>query len=1467
VGFVARDDGVPSRGVVDVALEALRRVRHRGAVAADGVSGDGAGVLIPIPRAFLAAEVGGSSVDPSSAGVASLFVRADLVAVRRMVSEACAAEGIEVVAWRDVPIEPSALGDLARRTMPAAVQAVLAPPRRRARADVERAAFRARRRIEAAVRLADVACYVVSCSFRTITYKALVAADRLADCYPDLADPRLAAPFVVFHQRYSTNTTPTWERAQPFRTLCHNGEINTIEGNLAHMRAREGSLGLSAVEEQLVRPVLDESGSDSAMLDEAVELLSREGQVAGGTRDVRHAIAMLVPAAWEGGHVDDHDVAAFYRYHAALMEPWDGPAALVFSDGVGVGASVDRNGLRPLRYAACADGLVVCASEAGVVDTDGRGLVRRGALGPGGMLWVDPREGGLQTDPVRRIATRRPYARWVSASRSLGPAVAQLDEPRPASKIRRRQVVHGYTREEITVIVRAAASSGVEPTFSMGDDTPIAVLSERARPLHHYLRQRFAQVTNPALDHVRERSVTSLRTLLGPRDPLLWERPRAAALLELDSCVAFAAPRGVPIDATWDPEAGPGGVRRGLARVVADAVEAVREGAAILIISDEAAGPLRAPVPSLLAVGAVHRALIDAGLRTKASIVARCEEVREAHHVACLVAVGAELVVPTLAFDTVANLVREGRLSDDPPGAAVLRFRTALEEGVLKAMARLGISTVDAYHGAAALDALGLSEEIATGCFGLPAPEGGLGLDDVGAAVLSRHANAFGGDDPDLDHPGLVRFRRGGEYHATEPDLVRAMHRMVDPGLGRLRSTVAGVSPEAAAHALRGAVTDPSRADLYARFSAYVRDRPPTEPRDLLDLVPAGAPVPVQEVEAADRILARFSGAAISHGSISREAHETLARGLRLVGARANSGEGGEDPARFGTASNCDIKQVASGRFGVTPEYLAHATELQIKIAQGSKPGEGGQLPAGKVTAEIARLRHTQPGIALISPAPHHDIYSIEDLAQLIYDLRQVDPDVAVSVKLVAERGVGIVAAGVVKASADVVHVSGADGGTGASPLGSIKHAGMPWEIGLSEVRQTLSAERLRDRVRLRVDGGLKTGRDVVVAALLGADEFAFGTAALLAEGCLMVRACHLDTCPVGIATQRPELRAAFAGTPEMVATYLRHVADEVRSILAELGLRSVDEAIGRVDLLHPRPIEGGPDRFGLAAVLEAPAGGRRSLRPRAPAPRSLLGDRVMGDAWPAIGGGHIVDLEYAISNEDRAVGARLGGAIAHRYGRCHPPGFARITFRGVAGQSFGAFVTDGVEFRLVGEANDSVAKGMGGGRVVIVPPARDAGAPVLAGNAVLYGATGGELYLAGAAMNRFAVRNGGATAVVEGAGDHCCEYMTGGLVVVLGAVGMNVAAGMTGGEAFLLDEGDARRRVNLDTVQVGEPDADALDRLLETLERHLALTGSSAAQEALRLRDRTAFLHVRPRLDARPGAPDDAQPVRASAS
>ena len=1410
IGFVAETSGRPAREIVDALLEGLRRVRHRGATAADRRTGDGAGLLLPLPRALLPVE---------GCGLAMVFLRDE--AARGALEAACREEGLEPLGWREVPVDPDALGEEARRSLPRIEQLQLAAPGIDAEG-AEWRAFRARRRAER-----GGGAYIVSMSFRTVTYKALCAADQLAAFYADLRDPELAVPFGIFHQRFSTNTTPSWERAQPFRLLCHNGEINAIQGNVNWMRARERNFG--SADDELLHPVVDESGSDSAMLDNALELLVREG------RDVRHALAMLVPEAWEGNPELDPEVRDFYRYHAGLVEPWDGPAGLVFSDGRVVGARLDRNGLRPLRYAV-GGSLVVCASEAGALDLP-EGTVRRGRLGPGQMIAVDP-ERGFEEDAriKRRLAARRPYGEWLARG-LVHASVGEPVEP-PADDLTARQAAFGYTREELNVVLRPVGAHAHEPTSSMGDDTALPPLAGRARPLYSYFRQRFAQVTNPPIDHLRERFVFSLRTVLGGRSPLLVESEAAARGTEFDSFLlypsALAGLDATTLDATFSPSEG---LEAGCLRLADEAAAAVRAGRGMLLVSDAAAGAERVPIPALMAVGTVHHRLVSTGLRTLATIVVESDEPREVHHVACLLGYGAEAICPRLAFETMAQLAGKDKIGGDRPSPAEAqrRFRTAIEDGVLKVMSKMGICDVASYCGAQVFETLGLAHEVVERCFpGTPAPVGGLGFAELEAELVER-AGAAWGARPQLENPGYVKFRKGGEPHATSPDVVEALQEA------------------AAAHALRKAVNGDGRR-LYDRFAELVNGREAMELRDLLELVPAGPPVPLDEVEPAGSIVRRFSSGGMSHGSLSAEAHQTVAAAFNRLHARSNSGEGGEDPERFRTERNSKIKQVASGRFGVTPEYAVFAEELQIKIAQGSKPGEGGQLPGHKVTTEIARLRHTQPGIALISPPPHHDIYSIEDLAQLIFDLRQVSPDAAVSVKLVSEHGVGLVAAGCVKALADVVHVAGADGGTGASPLSSIKQAGMPWEVGLAETQQALVANGLRGRVRLRIDGGLKTGRDVLAAALLGADEVSFGTALLLAEGCLMVRSCHLDTCPVGIATQRPELRAKFEATPEQVEAYLLFVAEEVRGLLASLGLRSFEEAVGRVECLGRRERGGRADLLDVAPLL-ARAGDGPSRFAGEELPRAAggeLGERLAEDARPALEGASIVEPTYAIRTDDRTVGARLGGIVAREHGASPPPGRVRARFEGSAGQSFGAFLAAGIALDLVGEANDYVGKSMGGGRIAIRAPEGDAGDPVLVGNTCLYGATGGELFVAGRAGERFAVRNSGAVAVVEGTGDHACEYMTNGTVVILGEPGRNLGAGMSGGETYVYDpRGVLELRLNGDLV-VALPvgvHADALRRLVE---RHHRYTGSALAAGLLERwpEPLSSFRRVAPKAD-----------------
>ncbi len=1441
IGFVADAGGASSRAIVEAALGALCRVVHRGALASDELTGDGAGILAPIPRKIF-----------GDRGVAMVFARSD---VREIVEGAASAEGLTDLEWRTVPTDPDALGEVARSSMPEATQLLFTTDSDDA-TEQERRCFRARRRAEATARDAGSDLHFPSWSFRTVSYKALASAPHLGNFYLDLAEPDFEAPFAIFHQRYATNTRPTWERAQPFRFLCHNGEINAIQGNMNLMRAREAHLGADDLAPpELLHPVLDSTLQDSGQLDNALELLVRGG------RDVRHAMHMLIPSFWEEREDLSADLRGFYRYHSCLIEPWDGPAGIIFTDGIRVGATLDRNGLRPLRYQICEDGLVVVSSEVGTVDVSEHGTVQRGKLAEGQLICVDPTlEESVQDDATvkRHIASIRSYAEWSERLRRRTAGAAEVDIP---TDLIARQTAFGVTKEEITVIVEPMAKYRKEPTSSMGDDTQAPFLTTFTRPLFNFFKQRFAQVTNPPIDHLRERLVMSKRTLVGPRAPLLRETPEAADLLEYDSFFVFPegvddlfvdAPWGAALlDATFPVFDGPGGLEKAVRRIGEEAEAAVESGAAILVVSDRATGPDRAPIPALAAIGVVHHRLVRAGTRTSASIVCDSGEPRETTHFACLLAYGADLISPYLTLAHLAERASKGMVEGLKPSEALENYKYAIEDGVLKIMSKMGISTVDSYRSAQIFEAYGLGRDVVELCFdGTFSTIWGIALADLGTDVLRRHADGYGRPRVRLGSTGFIKHKHGGEFHVNNPDVVDALHDTVGSGTNRRQADL-----ERAAHVLQKALRSEDE-EGYDTFAGLVNDHPASTPRDLLDFVLPGDassrealtrhPVPIDEVEPASEITKRFSTGAISHGAISREAHETLAMAFNMIGGASNTGEGGEDPYRYRTRGqrrdrNCKIKQVASGRFGVTPEYGSWADELQIKMAQGSKPGEGGQLPGHKVSAEIARLRHTQPGVSLISPPPHHDIYSIEDLAQLIFDLKQVNPRANVSVKLVATTGVGQIAAGVAKGLAEVVMISGADGGTGASPLSSIKNAGLPWEIGLAETQQTLVSEGLRSRIKVRVDGGFRTGRDVMVAALLGADQYSFGTAALLAEGCIMVRTCHRDTCPVGIATQKPELRAKFQGTPEMVAAYMFFVAEEVRKLLASLGLRSLDDAIGRTDLLK-RKLIGDPradsvDLEWLLADLRPSADQATRFVEHVPLQRvrSELGRRVKEDAIFAVRTGGRAVLHYPITNSDRTVGAELGGEIAFHFGEETPPGEARVRFVGQAGQSFGAFLANGVEFTLVGEANDYVGKGMNGGRVIIVPPPNDAGDPVLMGNTVLYGATGGEMYVAGRAGARFAVRNSGALAVVEGTGMHACEYMTGGWVVILGEVGPNVGAGMTGGQAFVYDPtGTLPSRVNTELVTVHRANRDQLEIVREFVANHERYTQSKKARTIL---------------------------------
>ncbi len=1472
IGFIARIDGAASHAILAMALEALSNLEHRGAVADDAKTGDGAGVLTQIPRALLLRELQAQGLQADAADLAlGMFFLPNqperATTATTMIGEQLTQRGLTLLAWRAVPIDPTALGERALTAMPQIRQAIITRPAGLSDVAFERQLFLARKALERDFGEAGIAAYIPSLSAHTVVYKGLLLGTNLAQFYTDLRDPLYTTGLAVYHQRYSTNTFPTWERAQPFRMLSHNGEINTIQGNANWMRAREAVLHLPedflehAVDgPSALYPALDLRGSDSAMLDNALELLVVAG------RDVRHALAMLVPEAWEKIGDMSPALRAFYEYHACLTEPWDGPAALTFSDGRVVGTALDRNGLRPARYILTNDGLVISGSEVGAVAIDESRIVHKGKLGPGQMIAVDTRSGRFFTDEDVKeyLATLQPYEAWVGQHlRRLGSS--SVDAQGMEIALQPLQMAFGYSSEDLNVVLKPMVSSGHEPVGSMGDDTPAAVLSrlELGRPLFHYFKQRFAEVTNPPIDSLREELVMSLSVSVGRRRNMLEATPAHAHLLQLQSPIlndaqlaALRAHRDPEIPVTTVaalcPVATP--LAEAVATLCAAAEAAVRSGTAVLVISDRQVDAHHAPIPILLAASAVHHHLIRTGLRTLCSMVAETGEPREVHHVACLVGYGIEAINPYLALASVRHMavereaLRQRTATDqsivakdgsDPRGLSLAEeaerhFIQALEKGLLKVMSKMGISSFDSYCGAQIFEALGLDQALVDTCFtGTPTRIGGIGFARIERDMRARHAKAFGTAAPALTHPGFYKYKKDGEYHAFSPPVVHALQKAVQ-------------SP----HALNGDSHGPGlSSEGYATYKAYadmVNNRPPVEPRDLLELQATGAAVPIEEVEPIEAIVRRFSTAAMSHGSTSLEAHETLSIAMNRLGGLANSGEGGEDQSRYKDERNSRIKQVASGRFGVTPAYLANAVELQIKMAQGAKPGEGGQLPGHKVNEEIARIRHTVPGVALISPPPHHDIYSIEDLAQLIYDLKQANPAARVSVKLVATAGVGTIAAGVTKGYADTILISGHAGGTGAAPLSSIKHVGVPWELGLAETQQTLVLNGLRDRVRLRADGGMKTGRDVVIAALLGADEYSFGTAALVAEGCIMARACHNNTCPVGIATQRLDLRAKFSGKPEMVMAFFRYLAQEVREILASLGLRSLEEAIGRSDLLRQRATGAeDADRLDMTPVISAAhlaSGAPRRHNGQVNAPPAAgvtLNDQIMHDTRAALAARGPVTLNYRVRNRDRSVGTRLAGAIGQLYGdKGLPAGTITIQFRGSAGQSFGAFNAPGVNLLLTGEANDYVGKGMAGGAIVVAADPQARFAPhenVIAGNTLLYGATGGELYAAGQVGERFAVRNSGATAVVEGVGDHGCEYMTGGTVVILGATGRNFGAGMTGGIAYILDEaGSLERRHNPQLIELRTLTTRDEARLQSLIKRHVELTGSSRGAEIL---------------------------------
>ena len=1450
MGFVAHLHGARSRAIVADALRLLCNLAHRGAAGADADTGDGAGILLQIPHAFLRHEcvaLGLRLPDAGEYGVGMVFLpRADdqRAACERIVADVVAAQGCRVLGWRDVPTDARHAGEQARRAQPVIRQVFVTRTALALDADdgasFDRTLYIIRKQIERATRAAPATsdCYIPSFSSRTVVYKGMLRAEQLTGFYPDLADEGVVSALALVHSRFSTNTFPSWPLAHPYRLVAHNGEINTVRGNRTWMRMRESLLATPRFGDALpaLLPIMTDGQSDSASLDNVLELLVLAG------RPLTHAVAMLIPEAWEGDATMPAERRAFHEYHASLMEPWDGPAAIAFTDGRQIGAILDRNGLRPARWLVTDDDVVVLASEAGALQVENDRIRTKGRLEPGRMLIVNTTLGRLRDDEEVKaeLASLRPYSRWVEEQRvALPPVLAHAAPLRTAESLALLQRAFGYTREELRMILAPMAETGEEAVGSMGNDAPLAVLSDQPQLLFAYFRQLFAQVTNPAIDPIREQLVMSLGVFLGPQANLLDERPEHARQLRLEHPIldegtlaalcALDEPtiRPVTLDAVFLAATGASGLAPALDALCRDAERAVLGGCGILVLSDRVTNAEWAPIPSLLALSAVHHHLGRVGLRANTGLVVESGEVRDVSQVALLVAYGAGAVCPYLALETLDAMTCDGVLSHVDDGAAArTAYTKAIGKGLLKVLSKLGISTLQSYCGAQLCEAVGIDAALVARHFtGTSSRIGGIGLDVVAEETLRRHAAAFAsGAHVTLDAGSTYHFRALGEQHNWNPRTIAALQHATRSGSAVTYREFSRLADEE-----------------NARFTL----------RGMLDFVDR-TPVPLHQVERASAIVRRFVTGAMSFGSISREAHETMAVAMNQLGGRSNTGEGGEDRERFGTSRMSAIKQVASGRFGVTAEYLVNAQELQIKIAQGAKPGEGGQLPGHKVDDVIARTRCATPGVTLISPPPHHDIYSIEDLKQLIHDLKNVNPSAAVSVKLVSESGVGTIAAGVVKAHADVVCISGDAGGTGAAPLSSIKHAGVPWELGLAEVQQTLLLNDLRGRVRLQTDGQLKTGRDVVIAALLGAEEFGFATAPLIVEGCVMMRKCHLNTCPVGIATQDPLLRAKFTGQAEHVVNYFFFVAEEVREYMARLGCRTMDDLVGRAELLRARvPAAHWKARhLDLSSLLHVPT---RATRDGSPAARRCvraqdhgldraLDHELIAQAAPALERGERVEASLEVRSVHRSIGAMLSGEVARRFGADGlPDGTITVRCKGSAGQSFGAFVARGVTLKLEGEANDYVGKGLSGGRLVVRAPRGTHFIPeetVIVGNTVLYGATSGEAYFGGLAGQRFAVRNSGATAVVEGIGDHGCEYMTGGVVVVLGRTGRNFGAGMSGGMAFVLDESEQREfasRCNRALVEL-HPVERSEDRALlrRLVEQHARLTRSARARSLL---------------------------------
>ncbi len=1445
VAFVATMTGVPSHDIVSQALVALRNLDHRGAAGAEANSGDGAGILMQVPDRFfreVCPEEGGFELPPSNSyAVGTAFLPGDAEQVaktRARIEEIAAEEGLAVLGWRDVPVDPSSLGKTARDCMPSFQQLfVTARGSRILGMGLERLAFCLRKRAEH-----ETDVYFPSLSSRTIAYKGMLTTVQLHEVFPDLVDERVESAIALVHSRFSTNTFPSWPLSHPFRFIAHNGEINTVMGNRNWMRAREALLGSDLIPGDLDRlfPICTPGASDSASFDEVLELLHIGG------RSLPHAVLMMIPEAWENHAEMDPRRRAFYEFHASMMEPWDGPACVTFTDGTQVGAVLDRNGLRPSRYWVTDDGLVVLASEVGVLDIPADKVVRKGRLQPGRMFLVDTEEHRIIEDEEIKetLATEQPYDEWLHAG------LIQLDDIperehviHSHASVTRRQQIFGYTEEELRILLTPMANTGAEPIGSMGTDTPVAVLSQRPRLLFDYFAQLFAQVTNPPLDAIREELVTSLNGTIGPEANLLDPTPASCRQVVLPFPVIdndeLAKIRHINRDGDmpgfithvsrglYDVNGGGRALARRLDEICHEVSDAIADGARIIVLSDRHSDATKAPIPSLLMTAAVHHHLVREKTRTQVGLLIEAGDVREVHHVATLIGYGAAAVNPYLAMESVEDLARDAFYVKVDADRAVTNLVKSLGKGVLKVMSKMGVSTVASYTGAQIFEALGLSQEVVDKYFtGTTSKLGGVDLDVIAEEVARRHRVAYpvNGIAPahrELEIGGEYQWRREGEQHLFDPHTVFQLQH----------STRAG------------------RYEVFKQYTSRVNEQSERlmTLRGLFRFKDGGAtgrqPIPIDEVEPVSEIVRRFSTGAMSYGSISKEAHETLAIAMNRLGGKSNTGEGGEDADRlYDPERRSAIKQVASGRFGVTAEYLTNSDDIQIKMAQGAKPGEGGQLPGHKVYPWVAKTRHSTPGVGLISPPPHHDIYSIEDLAQLIHDLKNANPQARIHVKLVAEVGVGTVAAGVSKAHADVVLISGHDGGTGASPLTSLKHAGGPWELGLAETQQTLLLNGLRDRIVVQTDGQLKTGRDVVVAALLGAEEYGFATAPLVVSGCIMMRVCHLDTCPVGIATQNPVLRERYSGQAEYVVTFFEYVAQEVRELLAELGFRSLDEAIGHAEVLDATEAVDhwkaqGLDIAPIFHVPQLPEGAvRHCVSAQDHGLDKALDNELVEICEPALERGEPVRAQLEIRNVNRTVGTILGHELTKRYrGEGLPDGTIDLTFTGSAGQSFGAFVPKGITLRLEGDANDYVGKGLSGGRIVVRPAPDAAFAAedqIIAGNTIAYGATSGQIFLRGQVGERFCVRNSGAAAVVEGVGDHGCEYMTGGAVVVLGPTGRNFAAGMSGGYAFVLDLDE--HRVNPELVELSPVVDKAAEELEELVRTHYEETGSPVAEKLL---------------------------------